>query len=173
MREDGERNRRRIIDAARSALDNNETPSMAAVARAAGVGQATLYRNFGTWTALVLVVHRGDMNELIESAPKLLENHSTFEALELWLELLASYGRLKRGLSEALHAQLGTDNSPVIEPLRLFIKSGALDGSIRKDVNAEDLFLLVSFLWRLEITPDRDERAARLIKVVLDGIRAM
>jgi AcrR family transcriptional regulator len=172
MREDGERNRQRIVDAARAALDADQAPTMAAVARAAGVGQATLYRNFGNWSDLVLAVHRTDMSELVESAPLLLEDHRPMDALKLWLERLANYGRIKKGLSEALHAQLGTDNSPVTYPLELFISAGAADGSIRADINAEDVFLLVGFLWRLELTPDRDERAERLIAVILDGLRA-
>ena len=171
MREDGERNRSRIVSAARSALDHDETPTMAAVARAAGVGQATLYRNFATWSELVLAVHRNDMNELIESAPRLLEEHSPLEALKLWLEQLADYGRIKKGLSEALHAQLGTDTSPVTYPLELFMNAGHSDGSIRASVDAEDVFLLVGFLWRLELTTDRDQRASRLIEVILDGLR--
>jgi AcrR family transcriptional regulator len=171
MREDGERNRERIVDAARVALDGHQPPTMAAVARAAGVGQATLYRNFATWSELVLAVHRTDMNELVESAPRLLKAHRPIEALKLWLEQLAVYGRIKKGLSEALHAQLGTDNSPVTHPLELFISAGKSDGSIRPDVDAEDVFLLVSFLWRLELTPHRDQRAERLISVILDGLR--
>jgi len=171
MREDGERNRSRIVSAARSALDYDETPTMAAVARAAGVGQATLYRNFATWSELVLAVHRNDMNDLIESAPRLLEEHSPLEALKLWLEQLADYGRIKKELSGALHAKLGTDNSPVAYPLELFMNAGHSDGSIRAGVDAEDVFLLVGFLWRLELTTDRDRRASRLIEVVLDGLR--
>jgi hypothetical protein len=45
------------------------------------------------------------------------------------------------------------------------------DGSIRLDVDADDVFLLVSFLWRLELTQDRAEQATRLISVLLRGLR--
>ena len=65
-----------------------------------------------------------------------VEQHSRWEALKLWLEQLADYGRIKKGLSEALHAQLGTDISLVTYPLELFMNAGPSDGSIRASVDA-------------------------------------
>ena len=48
-RADAERNRDRILAAARSAFAASDTPvSMAAISRRAGVGMATLYRNFSS-----------------------------------------------------------------------------------------------------------------------------
>ena len=46
-RADAERNREKILAAARSAFADNRAPvSMAEISRRAGVGMATLYRNF-------------------------------------------------------------------------------------------------------------------------------
>lgn len=56
-------------------------------------------------------------------------------------------------------------------PLELFMNARRADGSIRLDVDADDVFLLVSFLWRLELTQDRAEQATRLISVLLRGLR--
>ena len=51
-RADAERNRERILDAARAAFaDPDADVSMAEISRRAGVGSATLYRNFASLRA--------------------------------------------------------------------------------------------------------------------------
>ncbi|MDT3445066.1 MULTISPECIES: TetR/AcrR family transcriptional regulator [unclassified Pseudofrankia] len=177
MRADARRNKERILDVARAALSAGQTPTMAAVARAAGVGQGTLYRHFPTWQDLVMEVHRADMAELVDAAPKLLEQQPPVEALAAWLSQLAEYGRIKKGLSDAMHAAMreqfaGEEHYPDLAPIDLILDAGKADGSIRGDVSGEDVLLLVGFLWRLDLTADRDERSTRLLRIVLDGLRA-
>jgi AcrR family transcriptional regulator len=177
LRTDARQNRERILEVVRAALNAEPPPTMAAVARAAGVGQGTLYRNFPTWQDLVLEVHRADIADLVAAAPKLLERLPPVEALTVWLGRLADYGRLKKGLSDAMHAAMrerlaAEEGHPVTGPLDLLVDAGKADGSIRADVSGEDVFLLVGFLWRLDLTPDRDERSARLLRIVISGLQA-
>lgn len=167
MRTDAVRNREKILDVARAALGAGETPTMAAVARAAGVGQGTMYRNFPTWSDLVMEVHRADMAALVDAAPALLEKLPPVEALTVWLGQLAEYGRIKKGLSEAMHSAL-LERYPDLTALDLILAAGRADGSIRADVTGEDVVLMVGFLWRAELTADH---AARLLHVVVDGLR--
>lgn len=176
MRADARRNREGIVAAARAELSAGRTPSMVDIARAAGVGQGTLYRHFPTWEDLLLEVHLSDVAELAEAAPRLLEHHPPLEALARWLEQLADYGRLKRGLSDAMYALVrarsaGERQIPNLEPFDLLIEAGVADGSIRSDVSGYDLMLLVGFLWRLDLTETRDERSSRLLSIVLDGLK--
>lgn len=172
MRSDAAQNRARILEAARSAIDAGRTAPMSSIAREAGVGQGTLYRNFPTWPDLVMAVHRNDVDDLIGSAPGLLELHPPAEALRLWLQHLAEYGRIKHGLSDALHADLADEGrAPIIGAIQLFLTAGAADGTFRDDVDGEDVLRLMDFLWRLDLTPDRDERAARLLDVTLAGLQ--
>jgi AcrR family transcriptional regulator len=150
---------------------------MAAVAREAGVGQGTIYRHFRTWEELVIEVHRADMDDLAAAAPGLLKDHSPVDALRLWLGMLAGYGRLKNGLSDAmtsaLHEALGRAvQTPDLSALRTLLDAAQADGSVRKDLTAEDVFLLVGFLWRLGLVPDRDARAERLLDTVLHGLQS-
>jgi AcrR family transcriptional regulator len=177
VRTDARQNRERILEVARAALNAEQAPTMAAVARAAGVGQGTLYRHFPTWPDLVMEVHRADMAELVDVAPELLGRQPPLEALATWLGRLAEYGRLKKGLSDAMHAAMrehsgGEEHYPDLTPINLILAAGQADGSIRGDVSGEDVLLLVGFLWRLDLTADRDERSTRLLHVVLDGLRA-
>jgi AcrR family transcriptional regulator len=176
MRADARENRARILDVARAELDAGRTPTMAAVAEQAGVGKGTLYRHFTTWQDLVLEVHRSDMAELAAAAPGLLASLPPLEAMRSWLARLAEYGRLKRGLSDAMHAALrtqgeGGNEPPDIGAIDLILEAGRADGSMRDDISGQDVLLLVGFLWRLDLTPDRDERSARLLDVVLQGLR--
>ena len=94
MRADAKGNRERIIAAARSALQEERTPSMVEVGRAAGVGQGTLYRHFPSWEDLLIAVHLEDMSRLNAAAPALLAEHGPGTALRTWLEMLGEYGRL-------------------------------------------------------------------------------
>jgi AcrR family transcriptional regulator len=176
MRADARENRARILHVARAELDAGRTPTMAAVAEQAGVGKGTLYRHFTTWQDLVLEVHRSDMAELAGAAPGLLAALPPLEAMRAWLARLAEYGRLKRGLSDAMHAALRTpgesrDEAPDVSAIDLILEAGRADGSMRDDISGQDVLLLVGFLWRLDLTPDRDERSARLLDVVLRGLR--
>lgn len=176
MRADAAANRTRIVDAARAVLDADEGGGMAAVARRAGVGQGTIYRHFPTWQDLVLEVHRVDMDELATAGEDLLGSHPPFEALRIWLQRLADYGRLKNGLSEAMSALLHQSLGPSaqvadLSALRLLLTAAQDTGAVRTDITAEDLFVLVGFLWRLEPTPDRQQRGERLLEVVLAGIQ--
>jgi AcrR family transcriptional regulator len=176
MRADAVANRSRIVQAARLVLESDTAAGMAAVAREAGVGQGTIYRHFPTWEELVIEVHRADMEELAAAAPDLLLDHSPLEALRLWLGMLAEYGRLKNGLGDALasalHEALGrVVQTPDLGALRTLLEAAQADGSIRADLTAEDVFLLVGFLWRLDRAPDRRERAGRMLDTVLRGMQ--
>jgi AcrR family transcriptional regulator len=177
VRSDAARNRERLIDVARQALESDPPPTMAAVARAAGVGQGTLYRNFPTWDDLVMAVHRTDVAELVDMVPALLEREPPARALRTWLDRLAEYGRLKKGLGNAIHAamqdQLAHEGyAPVVDAIDRLLAAGRAQGLYRSDVTGEELLLMVGFLWRLDLTEGRDERSARMLDVVMAGLAA-
>ena len=59
---------------------------------------------------------------------------------------------------------------PIGEALTLLLDAGKAEGTIRPDVDARDVILLIGYLTRLE--PDEwDARARHLLHVVLDGLR--
>jgi AcrR family transcriptional regulator len=175
-RSDARHNRTRILAAARETLAASGDFAMNAIARRAGVGQGTLYRHFPTREALVLAVYRQDVGELVDAATTLLAAHEPERALRLWLARLADFGRVKHGLPRVLHAATRADLSgeyygPVIDAIAALLSAGQAAGTIRADVTAADLLLLVNFLW----TGDRDagweHRCRHLLEIVLDGLR--
>jgi AcrR family transcriptional regulator len=148
---------------------------MQSIAQRAGIGQGTLYRHFPTREALVLEVHRHDVAELVDAAPALLAQHSPLEALRRWLDRLALYGQIKRGLAGALHTathkQLAEEGyGPVIKAITMLLDACKETGAVRNDLEAEEVLLLVGFLWRIETDSAWAERTARMLDVVMEGL---
>jgi AcrR family transcriptional regulator len=72
-RADGQRNRERLMEAAKAAFaDVGADVSLDEIARRAGVGIGTLYRHFPTRGAIVEAVYRREVQQLAESATRLL-----------------------------------------------------------------------------------------------------
>ena len=176
MRSDAEQNRARILAAAAAALAESSDATLNSIARRAGVGQGTMYRHFPNREALLLAVYRQDVQAVIDAAPALLAAHPPAEALRQWFGRLASYGRIKHGVAEAVQAATRADLSsawygPVTEAITQLLRAGQAAGEIRPDVDADEVLLLVGFLWRIG-NDGWEKRAAHLLDLVMDGLRA-
>ncbi|MCW2912867.1 MAG: TetR family transcriptional regulator, partial [Actinomycetia bacterium] len=176
VRADARQNRARIIEVARDALTASSDASLNSIAKKAGVGPGTLYRHFPTREALILAVYRHEVERLAAYAPELLEEHPPLEALRLWFDRLAYYGRIKHGLSDVLHALTddglaGESYGPVIGAITVLLRACEDDGSIRPGIDPDDVLLMLGFLWRVSPGEEGEARAARLIDLVIDGLR--
>jgi AcrR family transcriptional regulator len=174
-RADAEANRNRIVAAAREALAESSDATMHAIAKRAGVGQGTLYRHFATREVLLVAAYREDIRVVLDLAPELLASHPPLEALRRWLERLASYGRIKHGVSQAVEAatRAGLSNEfygETIAAITLLLDAGKRAASIRADVDAEDVLLMVGFLWRMD-NEDWEKRSGHLLDLVTDALR--
>ena len=175
-RSDAERNRARLLEVASAALAVSSDATLQSIAKQAGVGQGTMYRHFPNRETLLLAVYRQDVQELIDCAAPLLEAHPPFEALRFWFDRLASYGRIKHGVSQAVEAATRADLSSeyyaeVIATITLLLDAGKQAGALRPDVDAEEVLLLVGFLWRMD-NLDWEARSRHLLTLVMDGLRA-
>src|SRR4051795_9247612 len=92
-RADAQRNRDRILQAARELVREPGELKLNAVAKACGIGQGTLYRHFPTREDLLAEVYRQEVGELVAAAPRLLEPHEPVEALAAWFSRVAAYAR--------------------------------------------------------------------------------
>jgi AcrR family transcriptional regulator len=177
MRADASANRDKILDAARAALALSGEASMQSVAKAAGIGQGTLYRHFPTREALIMAVHRNDVRALVDSAPALLASLPAREAMRKWFDQLAAYGRIKHGLADALYSAMretlsDEGYSSIVEAIGMLLAAGKEQGEVRTDIDAEEMLLLVGFLWRMETDDDWEVRASHLLDLVMDATRA-
>jgi AcrR family transcriptional regulator len=176
MRSDAEQNRARIPDVARTALSAASDATVNSIAKHAGVGQGTMYRHFPTREALLLAVYHEDVRAVIDTAPTLLAAHPPVTALRLWFDRLASYGRIKHGVAQAVEAATRADLSSeyydqVIAAITLLLDVGKQAGELRPDIDAEEVLLLVGFRWRIDNT-DWEPRSRHLLTLVMDSLRA-
>lgn len=174
-RSDAIENRDRILDAARAVILSSDDLRLSAIAKRAGVGQATLYRHFPTREHLLAEVYRNDVDELVSVAPTLLSEHDALTALARWFTRVADYAKVKRGVFAAVEIAVWQDLSahslgPIGDAVTLLLDAGKAQGVIRPDVDARDVILLIGYLTRLEES-EWDERAGHLLGVVLDGLR--
>ena len=174
-RADAEQNRARIIEAARSHLVASNDVKLNEIAKAAGVGQGTLYRHFESREALLAEVYRADVDALVTVAPKLLAQYPPVEALARWFREVANYAKVKRGVFTAVTSLVrtdlaGTSESRIGDAIAMLLDAGKAEGQIRGDADTRDVILLLGCLTRLDES-EWDPRADHLLNVILDGLR--
>ncbi|GHH27442.1 TetR/AcrR family transcriptional regulator [Streptomyces lanatus] len=175
-RRDALGNRERILTVARVALSGSGSASLTAIAKQAGVGIGTLYRHFPTREALVMELYRHDIQGLIDRVPVLLGENPPLTALRLWFEEVAHYGRLKFGVAEVIHAAAngGLDDEyygPFVAAIARLLEAGADDGTLKPGLDPEDVLLQLGVLWRIEPARGGAARAARILTLIVDGLR--
>ncbi|WP_329180345.1 TetR/AcrR family transcriptional regulator [Streptomyces sp. NBC_01477] len=176
-RSDAEDNRARIIEIARTAFTDSPEASLQSIRKLSGVGQGTMYRHFPSRESLLLAVYRQDVEALIDAAPRLLEQHEPLDALRLWFDRLAAYGRIKLGASLAVEAATRADLGneyypPVITALGRLLSAGKAAKQLRPDADPDEVLLLVSFLWKTDGGPHWQVRTGHMLAIVIDGLRA-
>ncbi|MBT2413404.1 TetR/AcrR family transcriptional regulator [Streptomyces sp. ISL-12] len=179
LRSDAQRNRERILAVALTELTRCANAPLSAIAKKAGVGQGTFYRNFPNREALVLEIYRHEMGQVADSAAALLAERDPEQALRAWLDHLARFALTKAGLAEAIRqATCAPDGpakpepSPVLAAAELLLRANEEAGTIRPGVTADDFYLAIAGLWQIEPHHDWQTRATRLLDFVMDGLRA-
>lgn len=174
-RADAQRNRERILEAARELVHEPGELRLNAVAKACGIGQGTLYRHFPTREDLLTELYRHEVQELVAAAPQLLASREPLDALAAWFDRVAAYARVKRDVFAAVEAATWRDLAahslgPIGEAVELLLAAGRDAGAIRLDAEARDVIVLISWLSRLD-DAELDERGARLLAILVDGLR--
>ncbi len=176
-RKDAQRNREAILAAARELFADCADVPMYEIARRAGVGQATLYRNFPDRRNLAAAV----LAEHMERAERIAAEHrddpdAFFVLLREIVETMASsraLGQLAREdecLGSALERRRARLAELIHEPLRL----AKAAGTVRRDLTIDDVFLVVSMIKgaveRADVPAKRAAAASRGLALVLDGL---
>lgn len=174
-RADAQRNRERILEAARELVHEPGELRLNAVAKACGIGQGTLYRHFPTREDLLTELYRHEVQELVAAAPQLLAAREPLDALAAWFDRVAAYARVKRDVFAAVEAATWRDLAahslgPIGEAVEQLLAAGRTAGTIRPDAEARDVIVLIGWLSRLD-DAELDERGARLLGILVDGLR--
>ncbi|MFD9067928.1 TetR/AcrR family transcriptional regulator [Kitasatospora purpeofusca] len=178
LRADARRNREKILAAAvRVFTTQGLDAQMERVAKEAGVGSATLYRNFPTREALVEAVYRNEVARLCEAAPALLAEHPPMEALRAWTRLFLDYVTAKYGMIDALRALAAAGESPhgrsremVRDAVATLMDACAAAGVIRTDLGPADLAAALEGIALTSAGAERRPQAERLLGLTLDGL---
>ncbi|MFI6080646.1 TetR/AcrR family transcriptional regulator [Streptomyces sp. NPDC051217] len=179
LRSDAQRNRERILQVAMVELTRCADVPLSTIAKRAGVGQGTFYRNFPHREALVLELYRYEMQQVAEAAAELLETREPERALREWMDHLARFAMTKAGLADAIRlvtsAPGGPERpgpTPVVDAAGTLLRANEEAGTIRPGVTADDFFLIIGGLWQIDPREDWQPRATRLLDIVMDGLRA-
>ncbi|MEW2524632.1 TetR/AcrR family transcriptional regulator [Streptomyces sp. NPDC047071] len=184
-RADAVRNRARIVAAAREAFaEAGAEASLNDIARRAGVGPGTLYRNFSGRPELLAAVLKDRIDTLCGHADYLLTTKSAHDALMEWLHAFLDHAREHHGLGGALLIEqleesgaLGIDcHQRVHDAMAALLTRAQRAGAARPDLSPSDLLHLVvgialSTARTDERTPEDPQRPDRLLGLVLDAVR--
>lgn len=179
MRADAAVNRERLIAEARRFFTTGDaTVSLEVIAQAAGVGVATLYRNFSTREALVEAVYRLELDALAADAEPLLAAHRAIDALRMWMDRYACFVAAKHAMRDALRITLTSPTTSIPETrvrvravVARFMAAGAADGTIRDDVEPDDVTLGLAGAVLMTATSTDASQLRRLLDLLLDGLR--
>jgi AcrR family transcriptional regulator len=178
-RSDARRNRDAILAAALVALTESPDASLNAIAKRAGVANATLYRHFPTREELVLATYQREVGQLVDAAEVLLREQVPIDALRSWVERLASYAVTKHGLADALRKATSPGNElsstdtydAILGALDRLLKVNISAGNLRPDLDAQDVILALAGLWQLDPVSDWEGQAHRIYEIVLSGLQ--
>ncbi|MFF4545742.1 TetR/AcrR family transcriptional regulator [Streptomyces sp. NPDC001435] len=171
-RKDAARNFDALLAAAREAFaEHGAEASLEDIARRAGVGIGTLYRNFPTRRDLFESVYADEVNALCRAAVEAAEL-PPWQALTTWLDRFTGYMVTKRAVREALN-----DESEIFQACRdsMYSAGGPLleraqkAGEARADMDFGDLLRLVAGITATSF--DDDAQRDRVLAIALDGVR--
>jgi AcrR family transcriptional regulator len=150
LRADAERNRERIMAAARRLYATEGLGvSMASVAREAGVGKATLSRRFATREDLINAVFADRMDGYATATAKALADPDPWHGFTRYIESVCAMQAADRGFAAVLIMSFPT--AKALEARRAESYDGFLElisrakatGHLRTDFSSEDLVVLL------------------------------
>jgi AcrR family transcriptional regulator len=166
LRRDAERNRRRILDAARELFAQQGLGvTLNDVAHHAGVGVGTVYRRFPDKTLLIEELFEQRLAELLALADQALEDPDAWHGLKTFLRAVLQLVASDRGIQDVLTANTeGLERISRIRgrlrPIgRELVRRAQAAGQMREDISAADLPVIQLMLSTLvdasrDVSPD-------------------
>ncbi len=179
LRADARLNRDRLLAVARAAFAAADgSVPLEGIARDAGVGVGTLYRHFPTREALVEAVYAAELDDVTASAQALLDQLPPEEALSAWMNRYAQFIVTKRGMLDTLRAGWASGRittlatrQRITATIATILTAGARAGTLRDDVEPDDVTALLLGAFLSTATNDDPDQAARLLDLVVDAVR--
>jgi AcrR family transcriptional regulator len=145
-RADAERNRVKILAAARSAFaDPDAEVSMAEISRRAGVGMATLYRNFPGRRELLEALYTDEVDAVCEAAER-VDGEKPGAVLMAWLQRFFAFVTTKQQVASELLAHsdrsnplFGESRARVLAAGRPLLVAANRSHEVRDDLTLEQI----------------------------------
>lgn len=181
LRSDAQRNVERLVEVAtRVFAEQGPDAPLTEIARAAGVGTATLYRRFPTREALLAAVYAGHVDELTARADELAaSSEDPLRALVGWLHEFAGLLTEQRGMKGLITGRYAGDaelfatcRRSLLLAVESLLRPAQQARAVRPDVDAERMLTLVNavVLAAGQAGNVRDE-TNDLIDLVVTGLR--
>ena len=176
-RADARRNYDKVLAAAREAFaEGGESTALEEIARRAGVGIGTLYRNFPNRQALLETLYLEEVEGICRLAEEQRESADPWEALTSWFERFIGYIATKQALAAELtnyldrDAQLFKSSRAALwaagEPLLTRAQEA---GVVRPDAEIGDVMHMVMGIAKV---PTADpSQTTHIVRMALDGLR--
>jgi AcrR family transcriptional regulator len=172
---DAERNRERILTAARAAFANPEADvSMAEIARRAKVGSATLYRNFTNRHQLLEALYVDEIDAVCAAAATIGED-TPAASLTAWLRRFYAYFTSKRLVAAELLKQSAADDpvfgagyARVLDAGRPLLLAAQASGETRGDLTIGQILDMVAAIAKI---PGDTSYREPILQAALDSLR--
>jgi AcrR family transcriptional regulator len=174
-RADAARNRDKILAAARAAFADPDTEvSMAEISRRAGVGMATLYRNFPGRQELLEALYTDEVDAVCMAA-EAIDGQTHGAALMAWLHRFSAFSTSKRHIAAELIKQTDRSNplfknnrTRVMTAGRPLLAAAQQAGEVRDDITLEQILDMIVAIATIHgdtgyTTP--------ILQAALDGLR--
>jgi AcrR family transcriptional regulator len=182
LRRDAERNRRRLLEAAREVFgERGRDAPFEEIARRAGVGIGTLYRRFPTREALIDALFEQKAHDYLRASEQALAADDAWEGLAGFIERICEMQAQDRGFADVLTASFPSGAAPgVAAALRdarrnaeKLVARARRDGKLRRDFTHQDLaWILIANAAYLEATREVAPDAwRRYVALILDAAR--
>jgi AcrR family transcriptional regulator len=172
-RADAQRNREKILVAARAAFADPEAEvSMAEVARRAGVGMATLYRNFPGRRDLLEALYADEVDAVCAAA-ETIAGETPGARFVAWVRQFLMFSANKHPLASELlkdsddKSLLNASRDRVLAAGRPLLEAAQQAGEIRGDLSLEQVLEMVMAV--ASIRGDRDY-VEPILQAALDGL---
>jgi AcrR family transcriptional regulator len=174
-RADAERNRDKILAAARTAFADPEAEvSMAEISRRAGVGMATLYRNFPGRQELLEALYTDEVDALLEAA-ETIDGETPGATLVAWLHRFFAFTTSKRHIASELLKQTDRSNplfknnrARVMAVGRPLLAAAQDAGEVRGDLTLEQILDMIVAIGAIHGDTGYTEP---ILQAALDGLR--
>nr|WP_163749356.1 TetR/AcrR family transcriptional regulator [Mycolicibacterium helvum] len=146
LRKDAQRNRQRIIDAARDLFAHKGLePNLNEVAHHAGVGVGTVYRRFSTKEELLEAIFEDGLDQLTRLAERALQQDDSWDGFVWFVEQMCQITATDRGLREIAFSKcyagtrVNAAQERLVPKLTRLVERAQADGYLRPEIAAPDM----------------------------------